>query len=75
MRRVKNLKYDPMHADKKQCAYSHLEYLDKIFSLERAKRIIEYEKKKYGRPVTMEIVELQSMKKKADKGEKNDINK
>ena len=67
--RIKNLKYDPKHADKKQRAYSHLEFLDRVLTMEQAKRISKYEKKNYGKAVTLEIIE--PSRKKSVKVENN----
>lgn len=62
MKRIKNLKYDPNHADKPMSGYSHLEYLDDIFTIEQAQKTIAYEKKHGSR--TMEIVEIPKKDKK-----------
>jgi hypothetical protein len=66
-KRIKNLKYDPLHADKPMKGYSHLEYLDKVFTISQAEIIIEYEKKNKCR--TMEIVEVKKEKPKKIKKE------
>lgn len=73
MGRIRNLKYDPGHANKKQRAYSHLEFLDRVFSIEAARRIVAYEKIKYGKAVTMEIVESPP-KNKTEKVKKHAAN-
>ncbi len=62
---IKNLKYDPKHANKQMRAYNHLEYLDSVLTLDKAKKVLEYQKKRGFAP-TIEIIEKQKKVKKAE---------
>lgn len=54
--RIKNLKYDPNWADKPKRGYSHLEYLDSVFTVAEARRIQDWELHKHGRTMTLEVL-------------------
>lgn len=66
--RIKNLKYDPNWADKPKRGYSHLEFLDSVFTVAEARRIQDWEIHKHGRAMTLEVlpVEIKDFEKAAD---------
>lgn len=63
--RIKNLKFDPAFANKPRRGYSHLEYLDSVFSVAEARRIQDFEIYK-AKPRTLEVLPEAPKKKKEE---------